>query len=363
MRKTMLFRGALLCAVAWLWTGFSSNAIAQNKDDANRSRLYAPKTPSSMQNVFRPPSGPQARPQVFNYTQYCGRNDVDKHTVYLCVLEDGRIFGGVPPNIDQNDRIIVFLLVRRWLSHLYSLHMTLRSQSTILPSSDVVRENELDSKKDDVFIVKRYVFGPYSQGPLQLTVSRPSIARGGLGRVFATHVIPINALVQFNVAIAFVGLTPVKTEFGLFRERGSNITRIARKDEGLFQLDFILIAKFYSWQVWDPMLFAGRDVLKPPSFLQRFNLNIGFSFKDLFTSFFLGIGFEVNQGLDIVVGVNFRAEQVLSGGFEIGNAFDGEASEIPVRLEIRPAFYVGLSITPEIFRSIFKLLSTNALFT
>jgi hypothetical protein len=360
MKNTVRYWTMLMMGVLIAWGAPLSLTAHAAK---NKSKMYGPKTPSSMQNVFRPPRRSSSKPQVFNYAAYCGKNDTSRHTVYLCILEDGRIFGGIPANIDQNDRIIVYLIVRRWLGHLYQVHMKLNSQSNVLPSSDVVKEAELSPDKKDVFIVKRYVFGPYSQGPIKLTVSRPSIGRGGLGRVFASHVIPINPLVQFNVAIAFVGLTPVRTQFGLFRERGSNITRIARKDEGLFELDFILIAKFYSWQVWDPMLFAGRDVLKPPTFAQRFNLNIGFSFKDLFTSFFLGIGFEINRGLDLVVGVNFRAEQVLTGGFEIGNTFDGEESEIPVRLEIRPAFYVGLSITPEIFRSIFKLLSTNTLFT
>ena len=348
----------LTLGVLLLLPGF----VAAQSSTTASSKLLTPQTPDSMRNVFRAPKGRKSKPRVFDYMRYCGQNFASEHRAYICVLEDGRIYGGIPPNIDQNDRIVVYLISRSWLSHLYKVQIVRRKQLMFRPSTGVVPLKELTPTKKNVFLVKQCVFGPFPTGPVQLTISRPSISRPGLGQVFTIRVIQINPLLQFNLAVAFIGITPVKTSYGLFRERGSLLTRISRKNQGAFALDLILIAKFYSWQVWDGNLFAGRDVLKPPTFLQRINLNIGFSFQDLFTSFFLGIGFEVNRGLDIVVGVNFRAVDVLTGGFEEGNLFSGLESEIPVRQEIQPAFYVGLSITPEIFRSIFKLLSAGTLF-
>ena len=325
-------------------------------------RAITPQTPGSMQNVFRPPKRPKARSRVFDFAQYCGLNDTSRHTAYICVLEDGRIFGGIPPNIDQNDRIIVYLIVRRWLSHIYTIKMVRKRQVQLLPSGEVIPLNELKPPKKETFIVKKFVFGPFPAGSIQLIVKRPSVGRAGLGQVMSLREIEVNPLVQFNLAVAFIGVTPVKTKFGLFRERGSSLTRIARKEQGAFELDLILIAKIYSWQIWDADLFAGRDVLKPPTFLQRININLGFSFQDLFTSFYVGVGFEVNRGLDIVIGVNLRSVDILSGGFEEGNLFSGDESEIPVRQEIKPALYIGMSITPEIFRSIFSILSSGSLF-
>lgn len=327
-----------------------------------QSKSLNPQTPHSMTNVFTPPKRAKSKPQVFDFLRYCGRNDVEEHKVYICVLEDGRVFGGIPANIDQNDKIFVYLIARKWLAHLYKVQMVRKKSLNVMPTTEAIPLSELKPKSKAIFIVRKYVFGPFPPGQAQLAISRPPIARPGLGRVYTLRTMDINPLVQFNVGVAFIGIGPVRTQFGLFRERGSSLTRIARKEQGAFQLDFILIAKIYSWQVWDKDLFAGRDVLKPPSFLQRININLGFSFQDLFQSFFLGIGFEVNRGLDIVVGVNLRTVDVLTGGFEEGNLFSGDEIEIPVRKEIQPALYIGVSITTEIFQSIFKLLSGGSLF-
>ena len=356
----------LLCL---LGTGITFAQAPATQQSAPRKQLseeqnksFHPQTPGSMQNIFRAPKSTRSAPKTFNYLYFCGRNEVAEHKAYICVLEDGRIFGGIPANIDENDRIYVFLIVRRWLSHLYKVQIARKRQIQALPSTDVIPANELQPKKKAQFIVRKYVFGPFGPGRIQMVISRSAIARPGLGRVYGIRQIRINRLSQFNVAVAFIGITPVRAQFGLFRERGSSLTRIARKDQGSFAIDFILIAKIYSWQVWDRDLFAGRDVLKPPTFLQRFNINLGFSFQDIFSSFYVGIGFEINRGLDLVVGVNLRSESVLTGGFEEGNLFSGDEFEIPVRQEIRPALYFGLSITPEIFKSVFGLLSNGSLF-
>lgn len=334
----------------------------QEADKGEASVPFEAQTPKDMQRIFRSPPRPKKRPQFFNYTQVCGKYDTAAHQAFVCVLEDGRVFGGLPKNIDENDKITVYLIVRKWVSPFYRVQMKPVQLFTRGNASAVIPDDMIKKPEKPVFIVRKYDFGPFRSGNVVLSVSRPSIGKQGVGFVDVRYLVRINPLVPFNIAVAFIGITPINPAYKLIQERGSSITRIARSNEGPVALDLILVAKIYAWQFWDPKLFAGRDVLKPPLFVQRININIGLSFKDLLTSFFVGIGFEVSAGFDLVVGANLRVVDELAGGFQEGNPFAGDVSEIPTVKRFRVSAYFGVSIAPEIFQALFSTLTNGSLF-
>lgn len=321
-------------------------------------QVYNSKEPIDMQQVFRA-SKKKKRMGLFRYSRHCGRYYRSRHLASICVLESGRIFGGIPANIDQNDRIVVYLIARDWLSHLYQVRIAPQTRVSALETDEIIPPKELNPTAKPKFIVKRFVFGPFPGGAVVLAISRPAIGRPGLGRVWVNYVIPINTLSLFSVAIGLVGIYPPVSKYVLLRDRGASVQRISLSDPGLIGLDVTIFAKFYSWQVWDPDLFAGRDLRKPPTFIQRFNLNIGFSLQNLFTSFFVGVGFEIQGGLDIVVGANFRIQDELAGGYKVGHPFQGYIEELPLTKQLRVGFFFGVSITPEILAVVIQSLTST----
>lgn len=338
--------------------GKGKSSTSENK---TLNHPYNNQEPAGMQRVFRSAKRSQGRPQYFDYAS-CGRYYQAQHRATVCILEDGRIFGGIPRNIDENDKITVYLIVRRWVSQFYKVQMKPQSLASRGPAGALISSDLVKRPKKEQFIVRRYVFGPFRAGNVLLTVSRPSIGQPGLGLVDMTYLMKINPLSTFSIAVGFIGITPIVPKFKLLQERGSSITRIALSEEGPIALDLILVAKIYSWQFWDRMMFSGRDPLKPPLFLQRFNINIGLSFQDLLTSYYAGIGFEVSQGFDLMLGANMRVVDELAGGFKIGDPFAGDVTEIPTVRRFRVSLYFGVSITPEVFTSLFKTLTSGSLF-
>ena len=337
-------------------------AAAGVKVSRKQSTVFGPQEPAKMQVVFRTPPRRRTKPVVFDYYRHCGFYSQVEHRASICVLESGRIFGGIPKNIDENDKVTVYLIVRRWLGKYYKVQMKPQARFQRGPAGVVIPAHEAVPDKKPIFVIKKFNFGPFRPGKVVFSVSRPSIGRPGLGLVDVTHILHIGGLSQFSLAVGMIGIYPINPTYKLIQERGSSITRIVKSDEGPIALDLILIAKLYSWQFWDRKIFAGRDLRKPPLFLQRINLDIGLSFKDILKSYYVGLGFEVSSGFDIVAGVNLRVVEVLAGGYQEGNPFAGDVSELPTVTRFRVVFYAGLSISPEVFVSIFKTISSGRLF-
>ena len=352
---------------------FPAIGLAQSKTPAKKSRsakltaqsrLYGNQEPGGMQKVLKVVKVPKSKQgaRSFNWSRECGVYEQSYHRATICVLEDGRIFGGIPPNIDENDTIRVYLIVRSWLSHLYHLRIAPANMVDVTVDTRTVSMDNVNPTKKAQFVVKSFKFGPFPKGAVELHVRRPGIGPSGaaFGSVRIRYQIPINGLSLFDVGVGLLGITPLIPQYTLITERGSSIQRIGLQDEGPIGLDVIILAKLYSWQFWDRKLFAGRDVGKTPTFIQRFNINVGFSLRDLLRSFHLGLGFELSKGFDLIGGVNFRIEERLTGGYQVGNPFQGLIDEIPKVRTFQVGFYFGLSLSTSVFSGLFTQLQQQS---
>ena len=314
------------------------------------------------ESIFRSSSDidPRIRAQFAESKRYNAKDNV----AYFFLDNSGKILGRKPVNIDEDDNIKVYMLVRRSERQLY----TIEAIGTYEPSDLAIRSYEAvvdiktvsESGEEDPWIVISEDFGPFTSENITLNI-RKKEEDGETSKVLNTYTVKINDLYHVAIGASFVKTSLENPDFTIAPVNGSADNTIVATNTG----DRTMFTFNVIWYWWGTIKYLfkgdditrGRDVLKEPNFLTRINPTFGISLdSDFKENFFLGGTFEFARGGSITFGGHYgKVNKLLDTDFKLGETvFTGTEEDIKTNSEWKWGTYVGITLDTRIFNKLFR---------
>ena len=326
------------------------------------SKATTTQTFDDFESIFRSSSDidPRIRAQFAVSKRYNAKENI----AYFFLDNSGKILGKKPVNIDEDDNIKVYMLVRRSERQLYTIEAIGTYEPTDLairsyePVADIKTVSE--SGDDDPWIVVTEEFGPFTSENITLNV-RKKEGDGETSKILNTYTIKINDLYHVAVGASFVKTSLENPDFTVAPVNGGSENTIVATNTG----DRTMFTFNVIWYWWGTIKYLfkgdditrGRDVLKEPNFLTRINPTFGVSLdSDFKENFFLGGTFEFARGGSITFGGHYgRVTKLLDTDFKLGETvFTGTEQDIKTTGEWKWGTYVGITLDTRIFNKLFR---------
>jgi hypothetical protein len=172
--------------------------------------------------------------------------------------------------------------------------------------------------------------------------------------VNSTTEVPIDHRYALNIAaLAIVG--PTKSDYSV------KDGKIARSEES-YPLDFLVGLEVFptglanpDCSLWDKdrRRNCGRFFGEHARIRDRFSLIFGFGVKDFGDTLYLGVGYEVFNGVQLSVGWLPRREQSLQTGYSVGDVFSGTSAPTDKNWELTN-FGIAFGVDTSIIKSLSK---------
>jgi hypothetical protein len=194
----------------------------------------------------------------------------------------------------------------------------------------------------ELMIVPIGAFGPFKGPSVEIVIKRTD--EDETATVLRSYGLRING--NFIAALRFgAGRSNIRfNEYQVKPLADSDTTHIKNPSDPDGETRFLLSVVFYAWHFWENRFWNGRDLEEPPRLIDRLNPFVAIGLKDFGEEWFYGASFEFARGLDIVAGRHRAKVRVLDGGYQEGDVFDGDVSEIPTREQWAEEWFVGASV-------------------
>lgn len=286
-----------------------------------------------------------------------------KNIAYICLDPFGNIIGKKPVNIDQDDDVIILMVVPDTDDFdNYSINdndaeyapsdLSIRSNEEIIIPS-IQSEDELDVS----YTIKVFNKGPYTSNNVTFSAMLENKQLNNI-------TIHVNPLLHLGLAVSYISSDLESPDFQLV-PLTSSTTTIKSVNTG--PRTFLTINAIWYW--WPTLRYLagspitrGRDVLKEPSFLTRFNPTFGVELsRNIENNFFAGINFEFARGGSLTAGWHYgKTRRLLDRNFILGvTEFSGNQSEIKTENVWDWGGFVGVTLDTRIFNRLFSASRSN----
>ncbi|MFT3705242.1 MAG: hypothetical protein QM802_22940 [Agriterribacter sp.] len=287
----------------------------------------------------------------------------NRNLAYICLDPFGNIIGKKPVNIDQDDDVVILIVVPN--TEDYDNYSVNDNDAEYAPTDLSIRSSETitiptiqsEEAVDVQYTVKVFEKGPYTSSDVTFTVM---IANTQLNNI----TVHVNPLYHLGIGVSYISTNLQNPDFQIVPLTATTNT-IQAANTGRRT---ILTANAI-WYWWPTLrylagssLTRGRDVLKEPNFLTRFNPTFGIGLtSDIQSNFFAGINFEFARGGSITAGWHYgKTNRLLDKDFKLGETeFNGTQADIKTENVWKWAGFFGVTLDTRIFNRLFSTATSN----
>ncbi len=306
-------------------------------------------------------------PEVARHFRNRARYNRKKNEAYLFLDQNGVVVGRKPVNLDEDDILYVYMMVKLSdISH-YKIDIT----GDYAPDDLQIRPGELNRNAEPSpqaapgepaeWDLLSLPVGPFTSEEITLTINKKD---GKDLKIVTSQTFTINNLYHLAVGASFINTALAKPEFVVV-PLTTDMNTIVAADSGARTL--VTMNVLWYWRPTIDWLFGrlrgedhitrGRDVLKEPLFWERLNPTFGISLDRSFReNFFVGGTFEFARGGSIVAGWHYgRTIELLDRDFELGmTPYPGSQAEIRTNDVWRWSTFFGITLDHRIFNRFFQ---------
>lgn len=279
-----------------------------------------------------------------------------KGYAYFLLDRDGNLVGRQPVGVDEDD-IIVVLIAFQDVSDGYEVEVIggeykpddLRiigeiGKANYTPSSTT-------EKVKPLWRHLRFEFGPYTSEKVVINIK-------SVGKTLASYSITINDLYHVSIGGSFVKSWLEDPVYKLTPLNDS--TKTISATEGGPRLVATATCTWFWWPTlrrWfsGDNVTRGRDALKEPNFLERFNPTFGVGLSEkVFENYFVGASFEFARGGSLYGGMHFaKTTRLVDRNFDPGHSiFTGEQTDIITERVLTNALFIGITLDSRIIAAL-----------
>ncbi len=289
---------------------------------------------------------------------------------FIILDENGRLIGNVPVNIDQDDKIYIYLIIDGSDIDKYDVEviggeyspvdLQIRSYEPINKGSLATQGSKLPSK----WTVIRFDRGPYTSENVTFNVKKTDRNKDNEDETttISTYTLKINKLYHVAVGASFISTNLAKPDFDVFPLTDSTNT-INTLNNG--NRTAVTVNVIWYWQNTFKYfrngsdVTRGRDVLKEPNWITRLNPTFGVTLDNAFDeNFFVGGTYEFARGGSFIFGGHYgKVKELADSKFELGETtFTGSQTDIKLTDAWKWGFFFGITLDTRIFN---KLIARN----
>ncbi len=281
-----------------------------------------------------------------------------KNIAYICLDPLGNIIGKKPVNIDQDDDIIILMVVPN--TPAFDTYSINDNDAEYAPSDLSIRAAEpisdanIQSEQEEevAYTVKVFNKGPYTSSDVTFTAMQENAMLNNI-------TVHVNPLYHLGLGVSYVSSSLENPDFQLVPLTSTTNT-IKAANTGR-QTILTINAIWYWWStiryLGGSSITRGRDVLKEPDFLTRFNPTFGVGLsRSIENNFFAGINFEFARGGSITAGWHYgKVSRLLDRDFKLGEtAFTGTQADIKTDDVWKWGGFFGVTLDTRIFNRLFS---------
>jgi hypothetical protein len=280
--------------------------------------------------------------------------DRRKNEINLYFDQDGLPYRTTfPTDVDDNDIIHIYIVAKQDESKNYSVEITgkfsdadeysVHGAEALGDLKKLITRGILQgaaveaAAAQDTVIGYLGAFGPYAAPSITITIKKKDgFSRNYPARINRNYI----GSLRFGVAKSRIQFNRYEAK-RLAGSDGFHIKNVADPDG---ELRYFLTAVFYAWRFWEDRFWRGRDIDEFPTLTERFNPLVGIGLKDFGTEYVAGFSLELARGLDMFGGEHFAKVKELDGNYKEGDAFNGEAADIPTKEKWKHQRFLGVSV-------------------
>jgi len=294
---------------------------------------------------------------------------------FIILDENGRLIGNVPVNIDQDDKVYIYLVVDVDDIDKYDLEVIGGEYSPVdlqIRSYEPINKDALSaqgSKLPNKWTVIRFERGPYTSDNVTFNIKKTDKNKDNEDetKTLSTYTMKINKLYHVAIGASFVTTNLAKPDFDVFplTDTTNTINTLNGGSRTMFTFNVI-----WYWQNTfkyfrkGSELTRGRDILKEPNWITRLNPTFGVTLDNTFKeNFFIGGTYEFARGGSICFGGHYGKVKELATkapdgkDFELGKSiYTGTADNIKLTDAWKWGWFIGVTLDTRIFN---KLLARN----
>jgi len=287
------------------------------------------------------------------------RYDSRRDEAYLILDDRGRLIGNMPVNLDQDDRVFIYIVVNEIESDLYDVEVVggeyapvdLQIRSYDLPSNIM----ETQSKIPGSWKVIRFERGPYTSDMVTFNIKK------GIDddvEVLSTYSLRINKLYHVAIGVSFISTELPYPDYDVFplTDSTNTIRKINDSHRTMVTVNVI-------WYWWSTLkyffpsnpLTRGRDIMKEPKFYERINPTFGVSLdKEYDENFFFGVNIEFARGGSVTFGTHYgKFKKLAYEEFVLGESvFRGSKENIILTDRWHSKPFIGITLDTRILSKI-----------
>ncbi|PWV55595.1 hypothetical protein [Chitinophaga sp. S165] len=287
-----------------------------------------------------------------------------KNIAYICLDPLGNIIGKKPVNIDQDDDIIILMVVPN--TEAFDTYSINDNDAEYAPSDLMIRPTEAipdenihsgEEREELPYTVKVFNKGPYTSSDVTFTAMQENAMLNNI-------TVHVNPLYHLGLGVSYVSSSLENPDFQLVPLTSTTNT-IKAANTGR-QTILTINAIWYWWStiryIGGSSITRGRDVLKEPDFLTRFNPTFGVGLsRSIENNFFAGINFEFARGGSITAGWHYgKVSRLLDKDFKLGETeFTGTQADIKTDNVWKWGGFFGVTLDTRIFNRLFSTTRSN----
>lgn len=294
---------------------------------------------------------------------------------FIILDENGRLIGNVPVNLDQDDKVYIYLVVDTQDIDKYELEVIGGEYSPVdlqIRSYEPINKETFTtehSKLPAYWTVIRFERGPYTSDNVIFNIKRTDKNEQNENetKVLSTYTVKINKLYHVAIGASFVTTNLAKPDFDVFplTDSTNTINTLNGGSRTMFTFNVIWYWQNtfkYFWKGSD--LTRGRDILKEPNWATRLNPTFGVTIDNTFKeNFFIGGTYEFARGGSLCFGGHYGKVKGLATkapdgkDFILGESiYKGTADNIKLTDQWKWGLFLGVTLDTRIFN---KLLARN----
>ena len=290
---------------------------------------------------------------------------------YIVLDENGKLIGNIPVNLDQDDKIYIYLVVNENDINKYDLEVIGGEYAPIdlqIRSYDKISDIGVQGSIPNEWTIIRFERGPYTSDNVTFNIKKTeSINSKNETKILSTYSVNINKLYHVAIGASFISTNVAKPDFDLFPLSDSTNTLNTLNGGSRTMFTFNVI---WYWQNTFKYLkkgsdiTRGRDILKEPNWKTRLNPTFGVTIDDTFReNFFIGGTYEFARGGSICFGGHYGKIKELAtkapdgSDFMLGESiYTGTKDDIKLTDSWKWGFFFGITLDTRIFN---KVLARN----
>jgi len=207
------------------------------------------------------------------------RYNSKKDEAYLILDERGKLIGNVPVNIDQDDKIYIYLVLDNKQVDNYDIEVIGGEYNPIdlqIRSYEAINTTSVQGKlPKNNWTVVRFERGPYTSENVTINIKKTS---GENTEVISTYTVRINKLYHVAIGASFITTNLAKPDFDVFplTETTNTINTVNNGSRTMFTFNVIWYwQNTFKYFKKGSDLTRGRDILKEPDWITRLNPTFG----------------------------------------------------------------------------------------